>query len=281
MIRHLPALLALGLLLGLSSGTSYAQCYDNEEEYDRQQIGNTIHVWCMRKTDAPRVRAIDRQLASLERKIEQDRAALKQWQTQLPDYMSSLEEWVSTDEAAREATRDRARDLVLTLLTSRVVMAADSNISDTRAEIDTLWREFNNTPLGSPRFAEIVSEQAHGAGVIRKWQSYRDMAETVESLRDAYQGMDAAQKQQYGDAIIHFLKLTVHDPRLAVLVDDADFAATAVLGNITARVAESRIDQLLRLGDQRLKAVGAVSAVYRADIESRQKLLAEKRRLIH
>ena len=260
---------------------AHAQCAGDEQEYSRERIGNTIHVYCVQTVHLHRVRAIDAELTELGGKIDRDHDAVQKWQQQLPGYLEALDEWVKADEAARKATREKARDAIISAATARIVLHANTNIGEARGELDTLWAQYANSPLGSPRFSELLREQGHATGVIRKWQSYREMAETIDNMHTAYEGLDAAEKQKYAEAIIALMKSTIKDPRLNFLVDEVDFTATALLGNATAWTAQQRVDQLLQLGDDRLRALKSLSGSYKADIDKRNRLLSEKQTLVH
>jgi len=270
------------ILLAVADSDADARgCRSGTSEYARQQVGpNRIRIYCVCNADIAAMKEVDATARQLEDKIRSNRSAIERWQSELPGFMQSLDEWVRMDERARMETRARALDAALTSSLGMVRIHAQRNVQVTQAEMQILWQEFNATALGSPRFYQILQEQGAGAAIIRKWQKYDEFAQTMDNLQNLLNGMNAAQREEYGRALLNVLALGLKDPRLSVLAAELDFAATAFIGNVTARFARVRVRQLVNLGGERLKAVSSLTALYRRNVDALAREKSKRERLL-
>jgi hypothetical protein len=264
----------LALVLAVVPAVGVAdQCRQGTVVYAREQLAeHHFRVYCVCERDMAAMREIDQQLAQLESRLESDRGALAAWQNDLPKYQEALDEWVRMDEEARQETRAAARDLVIVSSLGSLRMAAASRTNVSRSEMDAMWQTYMNSELGSPEFQNALREHAAGLAAMRKWQSYGDVVHAVESAYQTIQAGNAGANAQYARALAAFMPVALHDPRLTILVSEVDFTASALLGNMTARAARGRIEELSNLGDTRLRALESLSRIYREHVDQKRDL---------
>lgn len=244
-------------------------CRSGTQEYAREQIApNRVRVYCVCNSDVTAIAQTDEAIAALSGKLESNRAAIRRWNAELPDFMRSLDEWVAMDSQARAQTRAAAWDVAITGFMGLMQIIANRNVEVRRAEMHMLWTQFNSGALGSARFQQMLRQQRAGAAAMRKWESYGDALQAVETARGAINGLNDAQREEYARALMQFMALAIQDPRASILVSELDFTAAALYGNLTAWEARARVNQLLRLGDEKLRGMGSLAKIHRENVDA-------------
>ena len=278
MIRHIRIFSASMFLALASSSVAMADgCRAGTKEYSREQIGpDRIRVYCVCNGDDVAIRNTDERIAEVEAKAKRDRTAIEQWRNDLPDYMSSLDEWIKMDEHARHETRERAAEGTVTAFIGMLRLGALSKTETNQTRLDALWKSFGESPLTSARFHEIVRQQHNTVATIRRWEKFHEYLEQMEHLWHIVNTTNDVQKGEYLHALVPLLSLGLNDPRAVTLAAELDFTASALVGNLKAWTARARVDQLWRLGNERLTAMASLSKTYRGNIDELKALRARR-----
>jgi hypothetical protein len=247
----------------------------------REETTTEIVLYCGEKEMVKRYRDIASRFADVSRAILKIRQELERYRTRdLPDYQAAFEEWLQLDADAQGDLQDRSLGLVTTLIVADLTVASREATVLGSEETKLLIERYAQSPLGSPAFERLSHQIAGQARFIGDCRTYGELARAVDDASQVVSALHEQRRRRYARALVEVAGLAVHDPRLRILAADIDFGLAALLANATDQVARDRIDALLALGDEKLRAVTSLSRTMRSLIAERDGLETERRTIL-
>jgi hypothetical protein len=219
-------------------------------------------------------------MSDLDQAIARDRQAIDSWNRDLPGYLNSFDEWLELDKEAQKASVARGLNLAAVLFLTDLQAKLRTRGDLKQQELDEIWRRLRESPLNSPEFKALLTQNGI---LVKDLRAANGQADFVRLLEDAIlvtRGAYSASHAHYAAAAVELLGLALHDPRARVLVAEVDFAISAVYANLADRLARKNIENLLQLGDKRLQAINSLSAVMSRHVNERKELKRRRQKIL-
>lgn len=221
--------------------------------------------------------AVEAEIKARSARAERTMQELKKVSIRLQGYQGAVAEWSTLAADARASAQKQAMLTVATVLTEGLLSSNQNQTKlneDARQRIDAL---IERGILGQPWISQIPAMRAD---VVARLASMRNDQDVLRLLATINQALQAAPNPNDPDvtraAVIALRCLDVvnRDPRITMLISVGEVWIDAAYGWLAGGMAKQRIEQVLALDEQDLRAVGQLTALYKADINTLSRLRA-------
>jgi hypothetical protein len=238
----------------------------------KTQQGDTIVVQarCRRMTDAELVNEFTR----VDALVKGDRERLDAFRSKhLPQVQGQIEEWEQLAEHQKQEVYLTALDAALLWGVSRHAATLNANRELLKGEADWI-----RSVLAGPKQLEI--RQADLRRVLRQLGEARRAGDVMHAI-ERFQALPthvvgAAKADRSYEAVAQVLIGGIHaltaDPTLHLMATGTEMVAALLWELKVVAVARERVEQLSTVAEGQLKAIAAVTKVYKARVDERAEL---------
>jgi len=215
--------------------------------------------------------AVKQTLEALNGQIATTRIQLSRATQQLQGFQSSADEWINLGEDARQKARISARDTVASVLLAKLSASNESQTELDETSLKKIGQLLRNRVFMDDLYAQVLTAQHLDA-----LKTDADVIKTLENVRGVVDlsGSNLNDREEVLKAVLKGIELVDRDPRVALLIADGDITIDSAYGWLAAQEARNRVNQLLDLSGDQLKAVTVLSNLYEKEIKNRNSLMA-------
>lgn len=220
-------------------------------------------------------KALRAELEATTKRIEATKAQILSSGARLEGYPAAIEAWSSMTEKAQREAQHAAAEAVSTVLLERLALNNEKLIEkdvDLLTRVAKSYRSVLSARLAAPRVWDSLG----------RLQTNRDILALVGATKDVvfaggqlHQGLDREQTISVLLKTLGMLNsVTLRDPRIALLIADGELVVADLYLGAVQVVACKRVNQILEVETAELKGLTSLTALYRADIDRRNRLRA-------
>ncbi|MBI3079360.1 MAG: hypothetical protein HYY85_20610 [Deltaproteobacteria bacterium] len=238
------------------------------------------------KNRKERLEKIDAELVVVGQRIERTRREIERYSARLKDYQASLEEWAKLPLDARDKARHAAKEAAATVLLEKLAQRKEQAVAlneDALARVPTsYWQHLRELP-----FTELVRRQKTLYDSVRSAKTEADVIAALSVFKDGVAALPAVPPREREEALTVILKVigavnstAIRNPAIGLLIADGELVIADLYAWMGGLEARRRINELLNLGDDHLKAIAALTTQYKSDIDARSRLAGERAKLL-
>ncbi|HUR38991.1 MAG TPA: hypothetical protein VM222_05835 [Planctomycetota bacterium] len=215
------------------------------------------------------------ELEATTKRIESTKAQIQKAGARLRGYPEAIEEWSAMNDKAVEEAHHAAAEAAATVVLEKLSVDNDALIEK---DVDVLTRVAKS-------YRSILSARAAAPIVwdnLGRLERNKDLLELAKATKDAlfatgqiHEGLD---REKTLSVLLKTLGMlnsaTVRDPRIGLLIADGELVIADVYLGAVKVVAHQRVNQILEVETSELKGLTSLTALYRADIDRRNRLRA-------
>jgi hypothetical protein len=219
--------------------------------------------------------ALQAELDATTKRLEATKALILKSNARLQGYPEAIEEWSKMSDKAVEEAHHAAVEAAATLALEKLSVDNEKLIE---ADVDVLTRvaTFYRSIPDMRNIAPIVWDN------LSRLERNKDILELAKATKDAlFAGKAIHEGLDYEKTCSVLLKTlgmlnsaTVRDPRIGLLIADGELVIADVYLGAVKVVAHQRVNQILEVETGELKGLTSLTALYRADIDRRNRLRA-------